>query len=236
MRTIVMAVCSMVLVAGGCQAAGNAYRVSHVPDAAIRIDGELAEPVWRRAEALTAFRDPWRGGGLPTEFRACVDDQNLYFTFIVEDDSLRLEKGWQGEKTLDREDRVEIYFAVDARLEKYYCVEIDPEGRVHEFTGSFPRKWDNMWNLPGLKTAGRVSGKGYVVEGSVPLAALHALGLPPLTSRRRWRMGLFRADMGTTAADPVYWITWTDPRTPNPDFHVPAAFGAFQLGRRIPSE
>lgn len=232
MRRMIFAIGLVVLAAGGCQTASNAYRVNYIPDASVTIDGQLDEKAWEFAEPLGRFADPWRDGCRATRFAAFRDDQNLYFAFVAQDNTPRLAGTWQGENTLDNEDRVEIYFALDDKLAKYYCIEIDSAGRVHDFTGSFPRKWDSAWNMPGLKTAGNVVPDGYVVEGRIPLSTLEDLGLPRLQADRNWRVGLFRPDLDRQGGKSVYWITWIDPKTPKPDFHAPGAFGIFQCGQK----
>jgi hypothetical protein len=219
-----------------CTTPDSAYHVNYIPDAAIAIDAQLNEKAWDLDQPLTAFNDPWRPGCLPTTFKAFCDDQNLYFAFVAQDATPRLSATWTGKSTLDQEDRVEIYFACDAALARYYCIEIDSAGRVHDFAGSFPHQWDNSWSMLGLKTAAKARPDGYTVEGSIPLAQLEALGFPPLRSGASWRVGLFRADLGPPPPPPepasksVFWITWIDPKTPKPNFHVPAAFGTFRPG------
>jgi hypothetical protein len=232
MRWMTMLGLALAVFAGtGCAASnGRTYRLNYVPNAAIVIDGKLDEPAWALAEPLTSFTDPWRHGGQATSFRALRDDVNLYFVFVAEDSTPRYEKEWHGKGTLNGEDRVEIYFALEDKLGKYLCIEIDSAGRVSDFLGSFPRKWDGRWSMPGLKTSGRSTPTGYVVEGSIPLAALEAQGLPPLTPGHPWRMGLFRADLDNPGSDAVYWLTWIDPHTERPDFHTPGAYGLFVAG------
>jgi hypothetical protein len=73
-----------------------------------------------------------------------------------------------------------------------------------------------------------------VIEGSIPLASLQALGMRPVMPGRRWRMGLFRADLGLQGSDSVHWITWIVPHTDKPDFHTPSAFGELQFGQARP--
>lgn len=240
MRPMLSALCALALV-GGCRHADRhatstpepiqpgTYRVHTVHNANIRIDGQLDEPAWQLTEPLDQFTDPWRPGAPATHFKALIDGEYLYFAFEADDSTPRRGLDWRGEKTLDEEDRVEIYFAHDPELKRYYCIEIDPDGRVHDFLGSFPRQWDSDWTMPGLKTAGRSTPTGYVVEGMIPLARLAELGVPPLKPGQSWRVGLFRADLGQ--GNDVYWISWIDPQMPQPNFHVPSAFGTFHPGQ-----
>src|SRR6185295_1059455 len=112
---------------------------------------------WQRAEVLRAFSFPWSGRAAPaTEFRAFADAERLYFAFDVTDDDVVVEKEFTGESTLDREDRVEIFFVRDPALERYFCLEIDPLGRVHDYTASYYRKFDSSWACVGLQTVGKI--------------------------------------------------------------------------------
>jgi len=101
--------------------------------AEIRIDGDLTELAWQRTEVLRAISFPWSKRAAPaTQFRAVADAERLYFAFDVTDDDVVMEKDFAGESTLDREDRAEIFIARDPALDRYFCLEIDPLGRVHD--------------------------------------------------------------------------------------------------------
>lgn len=239
MKPIAWTLLAAALLATGCQTSpSNIYYVRFVTDPDIKLDGRLTEPAWQKAATLTDFTDPWAGPKPPatndlpmpsTRFRAFCDQKNLYFAFEAVDHDLVIQKEWKGESTLDNEDRVEIYFAPDAGLSKYYCIEIDAEGRVHDFVGAFPRKFDSAWDMPGLKTAARHEGNTYVVEGMIPLATLAQLGMPSLRDNATLRVGLFRADLGKSGPKSDRWMTWIVPATDRPDFHTPGAFGAFRM-------
>src|SRR6185436_3572143 len=59
----------------------------------VRIDGDLTEPVWQRAEVLRAISFPWSKRAAPgTEFRAFADAGRFYFAFDVSDDHVVVEK------------------------------------------------------------------------------------------------------------------------------------------------
>ena len=58
-------------------------------NAAVRIDGDLRDPAWQRAEVLRAISFPWSKRAAPaTEFRAVGDAERLYFAFDVSDDDV----------------------------------------------------------------------------------------------------------------------------------------------------
>lgn len=181
------------------------------------------------------FTFPWSDRPAPaTEFRARIVGDRLDFTFVVEDSDLIVRDDWDGESTLDVEDRVEIFFARDESLNDYWCLEIDPLGRVHDYHARHYRIFDSDWNCPGLETTGERTTTGYVVRGSLPLATLSELLNRPIERGSVVRLGLFRAEFyGTTPAThgeaDDNWISWIDPDIPRPDFHTPTAFADWAL-------
>ena len=76
-----------------------------------------------------------------------------------------------------------------------------------------------------------LEGQGYTVEGSISLKSLEALGFPPLSSGRQIRVGIFRAEFSRgEGPKPIEnWISWVDPCTKEPDFHVPSSLGRFRM-------
>jgi Domain of unknown function (DUF4838)/Carbohydrate family 9 binding domain-like len=200
--------------------------------AAIQIDGVLNEPVWKQAPILRTFAYPWLERAAPlTEFRAVADEERLYFAFEVLDDDVVVEKDFAGESTVDREDRVEIFFARDPALEHYFCLEIDPLGRVHDYAASHYRKFETSWNCAGLRSAGVTRPGGYTVEASVPLTTLSQLLGRPVATGTLLRVGLFRADFrhGSLGDSSDNWLSWIKPTASTPDFHIPSAFADWRV-------
>ncbi len=222
------------LAAAGCASTPcpKRYNVRYVPEAEINVDGMLNESDWNKAYRERDFSLPWEDRTAPiTEFRALCDDKSLYFSFSVHDEDVVIEEKFDTESIVAREDRVEIFFACDDKLKEYFCLEVDPLGRVLDYAASYYRRFDSSWDLPGVRTAARITGEGYIVEGSVPLKSLEAVGLPPLGTDRLLKVGLFRADFnhGLNSKLHEHWISWVDPLTEKPDFHVPSAFGCFRM-------
>lgn len=140
------------------------------------------------------------------------------------------EKTFDTEATVDGEDRVEIFLAADDKLKEYFCLEIDPLGRLHDYAASCYRNFDSSWDCPGICTAASLTESGYVVECSVPLKVFESLNLPSLGAGDVLKAGLFRSELtrGQDSTPQARWISWIDPKTKKPDFHLPDAFGCLR--------
>lgn len=215
-----------------CVATESATRSEQPALLPIQVDGQLLEPAWNTAERKTDFVYPWSRREAPaTEFRALVDRERLYFAFQVSDKDVVAAKEFPGESTVNGEDRVEVFFARDKELERYFCIEIDALGRVHDYAASHYRKFDSGWNCPGLRAAGRLISDGYIVEASIPLKTLSDLMGRPVAPGSVMRVGLFRAEFrpGALGEADDSWLSWIKPKTNKPDFHVPSAFADWRL-------
>ena len=236
---------------GNARANDKVYRVRYLPDAGIRLTGRADDPRWSLANVEKDFRFPWKQAVAPaTEFRALCDDKHLYFTFRAHDEDLVVLDKLDGKEDVVLEDRVEMFFAADGQMKDYYCLEIDPRGRTYDYRGAFYRRFDPRWSWKGLETKASLLPQGYVVEGRVTLASLEELGFPKLRPGVKIRCGLYRAEFShDRSGKPVVeqatihnqgrrskgpppieqWISWVDPQTPEPDFHVPASLGWLEI-------
>ena len=227
------------------------YAVRHLPEVAIRLDGRDDDSDWSKAAVEKDFGFPWKDKAAPpTEFRALADDEYLYFTFRIEDADIFVLDKFRDEEDAVFEDRAEIYFARDERMQDYYCFEIDSQGRIFDYRGSYYRRYDRSWKWEGLEAKGSPLPKGYVVEGRISLASFEALGFPKLRPGVKIRCGLYRAEFshdqsGRTAVakesihnlgrqldvpPPIEaWMSWVDPKTVEPDFHVPTSLGWLEI-------
>lgn len=228
------------------------YRVGYVPNAEITLDGKADDPVWSRANVERQFRFPWKKGVVApaTEFRALCDDNYLYFTFQAEDTDIFTLDTLRDKEDICFEDRVEMFFSVDRGMSKYYGLEIDPLGRVYDYKCAYYRDRDTDWSCSGLETKSSTTPSGYVVEGRIPLESLVKMGFPRLSPGVRVLCGLYRAEFShDRSGKPVEqketihnhgrklditppvedWISWIDPKTPEPDFHVPSSLGWLEI-------
>jgi chondroitin AC lyase len=75
-----------------------------------------------------------------------------------------------------------------------------------------------------------VHGDHYTVQGSVGLETLRSLGVLG-TSSGQLCTGLYRAEFSHRPDGSVHrgWMSWVDPGTVEPDFHVPSSFGVLEL-------
>lgn len=225
-----------VLLTAGCHSGptipeGKVYEVRYLPRVAITIDGNLDDAGWADAVELTDFVSPWVPGPVATTvFRACCDDKQLYFAFRVKDDNVVVQEG-EDEEAVAEGDRAELFFAADARLKEYYCLEMDPRGRVLDYAACYYRQLDSHWDWPGLVVAAAIMEGGYNVEGSLPLASLAKLGVGDLLAGEPLWVGVFRGQFSRLANGTLNreWISWVRPEAQEPDFHIPSALGAFEM-------
>jgi hypothetical protein len=129
---------------------------------------------------------------------------------------------------------VEIFIAKDETLADYWCIEIDPLGRVHDYHAQYYRKFDSGWDCPGLQVTAQRTATGYAVTGSVALQTLGDLRERPVQRGTFVRIGLFRADFfgppgATRGESATNWISWVRPTSTKPDFHLPSAFRLWEV-------
>ncbi len=235
------------------KASDQTYQVRWVPGAQIVLDGRANEPAWKEAAVEKRFVFPWKPVPAPlTEFRALCDGTNLYFTFRVQDADIVALDRLRDEQDEVFEDRVEVYLSRDDRMTDYYCFEVDSRGRAFDYRGAYYRRLDTQWKFAGLETKGAPLPQGYEIEGRIPLKSLMALGLPALRPGVKIRCGLYRAEfshdrsgraveqkeslhnLGRKVEGPPpieEWISWVDPKTKEPDFHVPASLGWLEFAK-----
>jgi hypothetical protein len=127
-------------------------------------------------------------------------------------------------------DRVEIFVTPDLGLNPYFCLEMAPNGDFYGYRARTYREFDDDFQWQGLELSSRIAGTRYTVEGSLLLSTLRELGvLAP--GARQLLAGVYRAQFSHLPNGDVHrgWMSWLDPKTVKPDFHVPSSFGAFEL-------
>ena len=210
---------------------GSLYQVRKA-DRTLSLDGKASDPAWAKAELLNDFRFPWQDREVPsTEFRALWDEEYLYFQFVVVDQDIVLGEGMSNDEAVLGSDRVELFFAVNPELQPYYSLEMDPRTWYFDSKGRHHRKIDAGWSWPDLDLAASITTEGYILEGRTSLQTLSDLELWQDEEQSQLIVGVFRAEFEHADDGSVRhnWISWIMPDSPTPDFHIPSAFGNWQL-------
>lgn len=193
-----------------------------------------AHDIWDGVEVMDHFVQPWTKGPVQnTGFSAVYNESSLFLRYVVEDSSILVYRDVDDKLEVASSDRVEIFFMTDDALERYYCLEIDPLGRILDYKASFYRNFDYGWDWPKgqLSSRAELYKEGYIVELVIGLDSLRNLGI---LKNGIIGAGIFRGDCkdlgNPKGTDPkINWISWIDPRTEIPDFHVPTAFGQLTM-------
>jgi hypothetical protein len=187
---------------------------------------------WNDALVLTDFSYPWSVLPPPgMSFRALWDEACFYFRFDVETSRALTYIHDNNKMEVVDSDRVEIFFRTDEGLNPYYCLEMDPLGRVLDYRATFYRKFEYAWQWPGnnqLQIESNSTKEGYTVAGSITIASLKELNL---LDNNELQTGLFRGEC-LNVRDPqsrFSWISWVKPESVRPDFHIPSSFGVIKL-------
>lgn len=187
----------------------------------IQVDGRVDEAAWERGWVLEGLVSPWpeEKNIDQTTFSAFVSPRYFNFSFEVRDNSITT-VAFQNESSVEQEDRVELFFSSDTTLDRYYCIEIDPNGNVLDYSAAYYREFDPTWDFSSKELATRIIDTGYLVEGKISLKELNELGIS-----FPFYLGIFRADFAPAGNEAVTWFSWKRPDSPTPDFHIPSAFG-----------
>lgn len=210
----------------------HTYLIQSTENTELSITGKLSDVLWKRANVLSDFKSPWDKEEIgKIEFRALHSPTKFYFSFKVFDTKIHTVKKDDSIESINQSDRVELFFRKDSNMTPYFCLEIDPTPRIMDFK-AFPNKvFDFEWNWPigELEVKSSFADTHFIVEGSISLASLIDLGL---LKKNKIEAGIFRAKYNKIASKNVYdpvWITWIDPVTTEPNFHIPSSFGVLEL-------
>ena len=210
------------------------YKVNKVDSNHLVINGKVDYPLWDKAAVLKDFISPWHVEDVEDiEFRALHDDENLYVSYRVNDASLHIDTTNDSKKSVDNSDRVELFLRSDKHLDPYYCLEIDPLGRVQDFIARANRQFDYTWDWPkeDISIKSEITATCFTVEVSISIASLKKFKL--LQKDGIIEAGIYRAkyhQQSNGQFQPT-WITWIDPQTETPNFHTASSFGKLKLDK-----
>src|SRR5258705_12804173 len=137
--------------------------------------------LWKQAEIINSFFYPWeieeRDSSLT--FKSVHDNEWLYCLFQVLDEDIKFYVNRNDKVEVTYGDRVEIFFTPDKTLSSYYCLEIDPLGRVYDYRASYHRKFDPEWTWPDghLIVEARQKENGYEVKCKISIESLKKIGV-----------------------------------------------------------
>lgn len=172
--------------------------------------------VINRACEINGLHAPWDGLDDSTGVRFFIDDEFLYFLYDVQDETVTVVSDFNNESDVEPEDRVEVFFSPESDMRLYYCAEIDPHGRVLDYSCRYKANMDYSWNFSSLKTFGMLSDHGYSVAGKLSLKELSDLGV---NLYEGFHMGVFRADFHADGS--VNWYSYVKTEDEKPFFHKP---------------
>ncbi|KQX15779.1 sugar-binding protein [Flavobacterium sp. Root420] len=195
-------------------------------------DPEILEAsFWEKANCLTDFSSPWKSDPVSKiEFRALHDLENFYFNFQVFDTDIYIDKKDDSVDSIGNSDRVELFFRTNDTLNPYYCLEMDTAARIMDFEAKPNKDFDFNWNWPKehLEVKSSKGENSFIVEGRISIASLKELNL---IQSNTIEAGVYRAKFSKDEKqnyEPT-WISWVNPNTPEPNFHIASSFGKFIL-------
>lgn len=222
----------IVTLSGLCfYAHSQTYTVKKTTPGSIVVNGNDDDKAWAAANILSHFIYPWERTTAPlTSFSALWDGQWLYCLFTVKDDSINIYRIKNEKRETAASDRVEIFFKAGDKMQPYYCLEMDAAGRVLDYSAEYYRKMHYEWGWPKEQLAVKTSliKDGYILEAAISISSLTNLDL---LKDNRLQAGIFRAECTgiINGRSNLKWISWIDPKSAEPDFHIPAAFGTLIL-------
>jgi hypothetical protein len=209
----------------------NIYKVNLIEKAELKINGKGEGAAWNKAEVLTQFLSPWdTAEPSKIEFRALWDGVNFFFCFTVFDSKIHIDTKNDSVDSINNSDRVELFFRPDDSLNPYYCLEMDTDARIMDFIAYPNKNFDFNWNWPknAIEVKSSKNDVSFTVEGAISIDSLNQFHL---IKENKIETGVFRAKYNSQDNinfEPT-WITWINPKTETPNFHIASSFGIFHL-------
>ncbi|MFV8327550.1 sugar-binding protein [Flavobacterium sp. ZS1P14] len=207
------------------------YEVNLIEKNQLMISGKGDDPLWDAAMVLTDFCSPWSDEKqAKITFKALWDRESFFFNFTVFDTAIHIKKHDASFESIGNSDRVELFFRPDNTLNPYYCLEIDTAARIMDFIAYPDKNFDFNWDWPkdAIVVKSSENTHSFTVEGAISIPSLKRFNL---IKNNRIEAGVFRAKYNQQedlSFEPT-WITWVNPNTERPNFHIASSFGNFLL-------
>lgn len=196
---------------------------------------ELDHAAWETAHPVT-IKQYWSGEDAPigrqAEARLLWSDAALYVRFVYRqtEPMVTSARPQTKRKTIGlwERDVCEIFITPNTREpERYFEFEAAPTGEWLDLKIHYkPDERETDWKFhSSMAAAARIQLDKVTIAMRVPWKAL---GRKPRDGER-WRGNLFRV---SGAGDTRGYVAWRPTRTPEPNFHLPAAFGWIRFERQ----
>jgi hypothetical protein len=210
---------------------GTGSPVAHASPVAVggvAVNGRGDDPAWSRARAV-AWESDYSGQptGIVTRARFLYSARALYVLWELESTLLNVDASRPRDVPrahLYEEDCVELFLAPDpTRPWRYYEMEQGPFGHfwdldIDKRAGTSDATWSSGARIATTRDAAKRTATIESVLTASSVAGVLAPGA-------RLPMGLYRME----GRDPRRYLAWSPPRTPEPSFHEPQAFGTLVL-------
>lgn len=209
----------------------KSYNVVRIEKNKLILTGKGDNPCWDNAEALTHFISAWDKDPIKKiEFKSLCDSEKIFFCFKVYDGNVHINTKDNSVESIGNSDRVELFFRTNKDLNPYYCLEIDPTPRILDFMALPNKNFDFKWNWPknDICVKSSIEKESFIVEISISIDSLKKLNL---IKGNLLETGIFRAKYlkkKNGDFEPT-WISWVDPSTNEPNFHIASSFGVLKL-------
>jgi alpha-galactosidase len=203
-----------------CAQTATAVRLVAQPDA----EGFPRASTWDSAKAVR-FDTDWQGKnadpGRATEVRLLWTPETLYLRFLTKYRTITVfsdaEANGRRNQLWDR-DVAEVFLQPDGlNLRRYKEFEVSPNGFWIDLDIAPGEKRDlnsDLRRRVKLNEANRT----WMAELALPMNCV----TPRFDPAAKWKANFFRVE---GAAEPRFYSAWRPTRTPEPNFHVPEAFG-----------
>lgn len=191
-------------------------------------EADFENELWRQCQPIT-IEHYWSGDPAPparhAEARICWSSEALHVRFVcAQQEPLVVSENPQTDKkTLGLWDRdvCEIFLAPDpANPWRYFEFEAAPTGEWVDLGITVtPTGRETNWDFAsGFTTAAKLANDQLKIGMRIPWSK----AIPKPKAGDHWRVNVFRC-VGPEA--PERYLAWQPTKTPEPNFHVPEAFG-----------
>lgn len=216
---------------GFASRAGDAMNRVTVPflTQPVTIDGDLSDPAWASAAALTGFvrLESLELARHKTLVYACYDAGHLYFGFQCEGDEISnlQARATERDDYPKEEDRVDLFLDVNHDRETYFYFIVNTLGTTFDMRCESPiaAAWSTEWN-PEVSSAARVHPHYWTAELEIPF---EGLGVRPPDPGDSWGLNVCRGSYSRMPGGEEL-SCWTRMRG---NFHQPEGFGQAQFAR-----